>query len=121
MEYRGSLMTIMVADMDRAVSFYTDSLGLSLRFRAGNDWAEVNSPGVRLGLHPARAGSAPSANPSVSLGFEVNDIESAMSDLQGRSVTFAGQIIDGGQERIAHFSDPDGNALYLFQQVGRGG
>lgn len=47
MECKGSLMTIMVADMDRAVGFYTETLGLALRFRAGNDWAEVNSPGVR--------------------------------------------------------------------------
>jgi predicted enzyme related to lactoylglutathione lyase len=121
MEYRASLMTIMVADMDRAVSFYTDTLGLSLRFRAGNDWAEVNSPGVRIGLHPTRAGSSPSASQSVSLGFEVNDIDTAMSELKGRNVAFAGGIIDGGQERIAHFSDPDGHLLYLFQQVGRGG
>jgi predicted enzyme related to lactoylglutathione lyase len=121
MEYRGSLMTIMVADMDRAVSFYTDALGLSLRFRAGNDWAEVNSPGVRLGLHPARSGSPPAANPSVSLGFEVTDIDAAMADLKSRNVAFAGPIIDGGQERIAHFSDPDGTALYLFQQVGHYG
>jgi predicted enzyme related to lactoylglutathione lyase len=114
-------MTIMVSDMDKAVSFYTDALGLSLRFRAGNEWAEVNSPGVRIGLHPMRPGSSLSPSSSISLGFEVADIGASMSDLQGRNVAFAGPIIEGGQERIAHFRDPEGNALYLFQQVGRGG
>ena len=122
MEYKGSLMTIMVGNMDRAVSFYTETLGLALRFRAGNDWAEVSSPGVRLGLHPTRPGATPTEHASaVSLGFEVTDIEAAMAELSGRDVTFAGPIVEGGAERIAHFADPDGTALYLFQQVARAG
>jgi predicted enzyme related to lactoylglutathione lyase len=119
MECRGSLMTIMVADMDQSVAFYIDSLGLSLRFRAGNDWAEVNSPGVRIGLHPARQGAKPAPTADVSLGFEVTDIESAMAELQSRGVAFPAPVVDGGAERIAHFADPNGTALYLFQQVGR--
>lgn len=119
MEYSGALMTIMVANMDQSVGFYTEKLGLALRFRAGDDWAEVNSPGVRIGLHPARAGAPGAATAAVSLGFEVTDIDAAMAELKGRGVNFPAPVVDGGAERIAHFADPDGTALYLFQQVGR--
>jgi hypothetical protein len=44
-----------------------------------------------------------------------------MAELNGKSVTFAGPVVDGGQERIAHFADPDGTALYLYQRVDRPG
>jgi len=57
----------------------------------------------------------------VSLGLEVDDIDAGVSELTGRGISFKGPIIDGGAERIAHFADPDGTTLYLFQQVGRAG
>jgi hypothetical protein len=56
---------------------------------------------------------------SVSLGFEVRDIEATMTELTAQSVRFAGPVVEGGQERIAHFSYPDGTALYLYQPVDR--
>jgi hypothetical protein len=42
-----------------------------------------------------------------------------MAELQSRGVAFPAPVVDGGAERIAHFADPNGTALYLFQQVGR--
>jgi lactoylglutathione lyase len=122
MEFQDSLLTIMVADMDRSVGFYTETLGMPLRFRAGNDWAEVGSPGVKIGLHPTRPGAPQTQSTSgVSLGFEIGNIETAMDELRARGVNFPAPIVEGGAERIAHFADPDGTALYLFQQVKRAG
>jgi len=117
-----SLVTIMVADMDRAVSFYTEALGMPLRFRAGNDWAELTSPGVKIGLHPTRPGAPPMSNGGgISLGFEIPKLEAAMDELRSRGVNFPVPVIEGGMERIANFADPDGTPLYLYQQVKRGG
>src|SRR5690349_24072782 len=42
----------MVKDMDRAVRFYTKTLGLPLVVRYGGDWAEVDAGSTRIGLHP---------------------------------------------------------------------
>ena len=51
---RGGNATIFVTDMDRAVSFYTETLSLRLTFRAGDHWASIDAgDGFRLGLHPA--------------------------------------------------------------------
>lgn len=40
---KGGNATIYVTDMDRAVTFYTETLGLRLTFRAGDHWAGFES------------------------------------------------------------------------------
>ncbi len=45
-------VTVMVSDLERAIRFYTEALGLKLKWRWG-DYAEVEAPGVTIGLHPA--------------------------------------------------------------------
>src|SRR5262249_26868336 len=37
----GGNATVYVSDMDRSVRFYTETLGLKLKHRFGNHWAEV--------------------------------------------------------------------------------
>ena len=39
----GGNATIIVADMDRSIRFYTDVLGMKLTNRFGNDWATVSA------------------------------------------------------------------------------
>jgi len=58
---------------------------------------------------------------SVSLGFGVDHLESAMAALQGKGVQFKGGITEDPGVRLAHFADPDGTPLYLAQQVWGGG
>jgi lactoylglutathione lyase len=41
-----------VADMDRAVKFYRDVLGLSLKFQSPG-WSEFSTGETSLDLHPA--------------------------------------------------------------------
>src|SRR6478735_3604912 len=42
-----------VTDMDRAVAFYRDVVGLPLIRRSGDEWAEFDAGAVRLALHGA--------------------------------------------------------------------
>ena len=49
----GGSPTIYVTDMDRAVAFYTQALGLKLRQRWENHYAEVDGGGgLIIGLCP---------------------------------------------------------------------
>ena len=48
----GGNATVIVANMDKSIRFYTNVLGLKLTNRFGNDWATVSAGafGQRLGL-----------------------------------------------------------------------
>jgi catechol 2,3-dioxygenase-like lactoylglutathione lyase family enzyme len=50
----GGNATIIVANMDNSIRFYTEVLGLQLTNRFGNDWATVSpGEGLTIGIHPA--------------------------------------------------------------------
>src|SRR5262249_15882440 len=96
--------------------FYTETLGLPLQFRAGSEWAEVRAPGLAIGLHPAGPRqTGASAGETVSIGFQVDDLEATIANLQAQGVTFAPDIQENGMLRLAFFSDPDQTPLYLTQ------
>jgi hypothetical protein len=57
---RGGNASVYISDMDRAVAFYTEALGLPLRTRIGGEWAEIDAgDGLVIGLHPARPPETP--------------------------------------------------------------
>ncbi len=117
---REANVTVMVSDLNRAIRFYTQILGLRLRYRTGDDWAEVMLPGLIIGLQPAPRPPVPPheerrARPRVSIGFTVEKIEVARDVLQRRGVQFGPDIDEDDTIRIATFSDPDGTPLYLCE------
>jgi catechol 2,3-dioxygenase-like lactoylglutathione lyase family enzyme len=109
-------VTVMVADMERSIQFYTQALGLPLGFRAGNEWAQIEAPGLTIGLHPARE-TPPAASPDVrmSLGFGVQNLAATIADLRQRGVALPDPPPDAGRDRIINFADPDGTPLYLIE------
>jgi catechol 2,3-dioxygenase-like lactoylglutathione lyase family enzyme len=108
-------VTIMVNNMERAVRFYTDALGLKLKARYDDQFAQVEAPGTIIALHPAnKDGPRPGKSESLSIGFAVDNLDAAMSELKGKGVTFS-KVADDTQVKLAFFTDPDGNPLYLSQ------
>lgn len=59
-----------VDDMDRAVAFYRDKLGLEPAFQSPF-WSEFATGDTKLALHPA---SGENRAGNVELGFEVDDV-----------------------------------------------
>lgn len=114
--YIGSNVTVMVSDLGKSASWYTDTLGLTLHFRAGDEWAEVHGPGLTIGLHQAGEGG-PQAGPSgsVSIGLQTGDFKEALKRLTEAGVSFDGDPIEEGPVKLAFFKDPDGTSLYLCQ------
>jgi len=114
--FRYANVTVMVSDLERAVQFYTRTLGLSLKNRYGNEFAEVEAPGLTIGLHPSiEHGPSPGRSESLSIGLGVEDLDKAMNELRNRGVQFLPNVIEDGALRIAYFTDPDNNLLYLAQ------
>ncbi len=107
-------ITLIVADLDRAIRFYTEVLGLTLKYQVPNMWAEVQAPGLTIGLHPGQ--TTPRAGESgMSIGFTVDKLEPAMVQFQSRGIVFSPRIIEEDPVRLAFFNDPDKNPLYLCE------
>ncbi len=89
----GGLITVFVSNMERAVAFYTETLGLKLQYRAGDDWASIDAgKGCTIGLHPSSANSpAPGTNGSLQIGLNVNEpIQQVVNALKAKGVAFNG-------------------------------
>jgi catechol 2,3-dioxygenase-like lactoylglutathione lyase family enzyme len=73
-----------VADMDRALAFYRDTMGLTVKF-ATPDWSEFDTGDVTLALHPASE-----ANPAgrVEIGFSTENLAQVYADRAAAGVDF---------------------------------
>ena len=115
----GGNAAIYVSDMDRSVKFYTDTLGLTLRLRIANDWAEIDAgKGMVIGLHPARPPEtvAPGTRGAIDIELNVTEpIDSVVDTLKKRGVAFDGPIKEYENVKIITFDDPDGNTIVLAE------
>ena len=106
-----------VSDIEKAVEFYRDVLGLPHLYTFG-DLAFFDCGGTRLFLSATEG----PADPSV-LYFRVDDIQTAYDELRKRGIVFeqAPHLIhkhdNGTEEWMAFFPDPDGHLLAIMAQV----
>jgi catechol 2,3-dioxygenase-like lactoylglutathione lyase family enzyme len=112
---RGGLVTLFVRDVDRAVRFYVETLGMKLVEEASSGWAVIDAgDGFRIALHEGGAVEGRGAfAPSVGLYPKV-PIREAIAIYENRGVKF--DTKDDGPVTLAHFRDPDDNVLYLCQE-----
>ena len=93
-----------VADMDRAVRFYRDTLGLALKF-ASPEWTEFATGETTLALHPAST-----ANPagSTHLGFGASDVHAFHDAMTAAGVRFTRDPAPLHGITLAEFVDSEG-------------
>jgi CreA protein len=108
------------ADMDRAVGFYGDVIGLTLLSRHGDAWAEFDGGAIRFALHGSvNRHMSPPGGTAV---FEVDDLDSARRELEARGVGFDEHVGEvEGLARFASFADPDGNAVQIIEYLRKEG
>lgn len=105
-------ISINVSDLDRSVAFY-ESIGLTLKTRWGNHYAQLTAPGIVIGLHPTNAINLTGTSGIVSIGFIADNFEETKNLLQTLSVNVNDRQEEAGQ--FLHFNDPDGTALYFIK------
>ncbi len=101
-----------VDDMERAVAFYGDTLGLDVQEQDG-DWSEVDANGLKIGLNGSES---PSGDGGALIAFQPDgSIDDEVSRLKEAGVEFPDGISEHPWGRIVPFKDPDGNDLQLFE------
>lgn len=114
--FKSGFVTIVVKDLKKAEQFYVETLGLKVQFQVEGHLVQVEAPGLTIGLLHPREGqdSNPGKLGSVHIGLEVQELDSAIQLLKSRGVAFQ-PIMEEEATRIAYFSDPEGNPLYLIE------
>jgi catechol 2,3-dioxygenase-like lactoylglutathione lyase family enzyme len=121
--------SLFVDDQERALRFYTDTLGFlkkaDMDVGDGDRWLTVVSPedpdGVELLLepsdHPAvgpfKAALVRDGIPATS--FAVADVRAEFERLRGLAATFTQEPMDAGGVTIAVLNDTCGNLIQLVQ------
>ena len=106
-----------VNDLDRAVSFYHEILGLRLVSR--DFVARFDIDGVLFELVPATQERTVSGGGNGRLCLQVPNIQETAKELRERGVeTSEVKEVSGGS--LAFFRDPDGNELCLWQYATAG-
>ena len=103
-----------VANLDRAIEFYTKVLEYKLTERRDDlKFAHIatNVPGLDIGLGEV---TDPKGTTGVILNISVADVAATRKLLESRGVKFKGEtLVIPGKVALAGFADPDGNALRL--------
>ena len=116
----GGNVTVYVSDMDRAVAFYVNQLGLKLARRFGNQWAEIHAgQSLIIGLHPkSDKAPAPGTRGAMSIGLMIDEpIDQAVGRLSANGVQFRGPVVRDEKAGLsfAFLGDQDNNDLYLCE------
>jgi methylmalonyl-CoA/ethylmalonyl-CoA epimerase len=113
-------IAVPVSDIDRAIAFYRDILGMRFLFQAPPGLGFFDCAGVRLMLDaPAKAQAE---NCSSVIYYKVPDLQAAFETLSARGVLFEAKPhliarLPDHELWMAFFRDPDGNLLALMSEV----
>jgi predicted enzyme related to lactoylglutathione lyase len=110
-------VTIPTRDLQATVEFYGSTLGLARSaYMPERGFAEFETGNLTLGvIEPDKMGMDYNVNSNV-IALHVDDVAVVRSELEGRGVSFNGDILDTSVCHMAFFADPAGNPLMLHHR-----
>jgi predicted enzyme related to lactoylglutathione lyase len=114
---RVDFVAIPTQDLDVAVAFYGETLGLHRSvYIPERHFAEFETGNLTLSVYNSeRMGLGHKVNPNP-IALHVDDVASARAKLEEKGVVFGGDTFDTGVCHMGFFTDPDGNALMLHHR-----
>jgi len=114
-----SQIGIPVKELDRAITFYSDILGLPLLFQTDRmAFYDLNGLRIMLSLPEKEE----FAHTSSVLYYQVEDIQDAYKELSAKGAVFAGEPhlvtkMNDTETWMAFFTDSEGNTMALVSEV----
>lgn len=118
MEFKLYTVRVFVADFEQALRFYTETVGIPLRFAdVEMGWAELETGGASIALEwlpPEDPEADTLIGRFVGASLVVEDIEALYQALLAHGVSLEPPEQQPWGGRLLHVKDPDGNTLTFF-------
>ena len=110
-------ITVPTRDFEEADRFYGDLLGLERSKQCGSMPArEYETGSLTIALMQSDAFGIEFERHSHPIALHVDDVAAARERLEAQGVEFVADTMDSGVCHMAHFRDPDGNALMFHNR-----
>lgn len=117
---RNAVANLAVRDLDRARTFYTETLGLEQVDNEGDELVVLKSGDSLVNVYRSEYAGT---NEATAVTWQVDDIAAEVATLKGKGIffehydmpglTLEGDVHVGEGMKIAWFKDPDGNILNI--------
>ncbi len=121
MNVLGNMLSwIVVKDIDKAIQFYTDVVGLTLHVKSPEyGWAELSGPeGCRLGIAQESDKMETKAGVNAVITITVKSLDEARTFFEQKGAQLVGDVMEVPKHvRMQTFLDVDGNMMQLVEKL----
>ncbi|MCG7610963.1 hypothetical protein BA059_09550 [Mycolicibacterium sp. (ex Dasyatis americana)] len=110
------MIILSTDDLDESIRFYTETLGMPLKFRDGAHFAALDGGSLTLALATSVDHPIPG---QVVVGIKTDDVDGAAKAIEESGGGIIKQPYDDAHERRAVVYDNKGNGLVFYKPLAR--
>lgn len=110
------MIVLSTEDLDASIAFYTETLGMPLKFRDGGHFAAIDGGSVTIALATRIDHPLPG---QVVVGIRTSDVDAAAAAVEAAGGAIVTPAYDDAHERRAVVYDVSGNGLVLYSPLAR--
>ena len=115
-DYEVKMVILSTDNLDESIAFYTETLGMALKFRDGAHFAAVDGGSVTLALATAVDHPIPG---QVVVGIKTADVDAAAKAIEESGGGVVKGPYDDAHERRAVVYDNKGNGIVFYSPLKR--
>jgi lactoylglutathione lyase len=115
-DFQVKLIILSTDDLDESIKFYSDTLGMALKFRDGAHFAALDGGPVTLALATEVDHPIPG---QVVIGIKTDDVDGAAKAIEAHGGGIVKGPYDDAHERRAVVYDNKGNGIVFYKPLGR--
>ncbi|MGB6057324.1 MAG: VOC family protein [Microthrixaceae bacterium] len=115
-EYDVRMVVLSTDDLDESISFYTETLGMPLKFRDGSHYAAIDGGSITISLATSIDHPMPG---KVVVGIKTDDVDGAAQAIEESGGAIVKGPYNDEHERRAVVYDNKGNALVFYSPLSK--
>jgi len=114
--YDVRMILLSTDDLDESIRFYTETLGMALKFRDGSHFAAIDGGSITIALATSIDHPMPG---KVVVGVKTADVDAAAKAVEENGGAIVKAAYDDAHERRAVVYDSQGNGLVFYTPLQR--